>query len=161
MLDRPSDLPSELAELGRGRRIVMHGRHSVVDWLCFAVWEDSRLVQSMSLSPDSGIIENLGDPLPFERPYWGGQHPVPVDPGSPDQSAYPLPFHPLELGEEALRALFGFVLEGRPDPRFRTPRVLRRGDDGQPGRLRRGVPAPALTVPVVGTPVRGRSPRTR
>jgi hypothetical protein len=27
-----------------------------------------------------------------------------------------LPFHPLELGEEALRGLFGFVVEGRPDP---------------------------------------------
>jgi len=27
-----------------------------------------------------------------------------------------LPFHPLELGEEALRALFGFVLEGYPLP---------------------------------------------
>ena len=25
---------------------------------------------------------------------------------------YPLPFHSLELGEEALRALFGFALEG-------------------------------------------------
>jgi hypothetical protein len=37
-------------------------------------------------------------------------------PGWPNQDPYPLPFHPLDLGEEALRALFGFVLEGRPDP---------------------------------------------
>ncbi|GAA2558618.1 hypothetical protein GCM10010435_32100 [Winogradskya consettensis] len=29
---------------------------------------------------------------------------------------YPLPFHPLELGEDALRALFGFILEGHPEP---------------------------------------------
>ncbi|MEH0844720.1 hypothetical protein V6U81_20250 [Micromonospora sp. CPCC 205711] len=27
-----------------------------------------------------------------------------------------MPFHPLGLGEEALRALFGFVIEGHPDP---------------------------------------------
>ncbi|WSW92759.1 hypothetical protein OG714_24225 [Streptomyces sp. NBC_00989] len=27
-----------------------------------------------------------------------------------------MPFHPLELGEDALRALYGFVLEGRPEP---------------------------------------------
>lgn len=27
-----------------------------------------------------------------------------------------MPFHPLDLGEEALRALFGFVIEGRPHP---------------------------------------------
>lgn len=37
-------------------------------------------------------------------------------PGWPNQDPYPLPFHPLELGEEALWALFGFILEGRPDP---------------------------------------------
>jgi hypothetical protein len=34
---------------------------------------------------------------------------------SPDQGPYPLPFHPLELGEEALRVLFGFVIERRPE----------------------------------------------
>lgn len=36
---------------------------------------------------------------------WGGGQPT-----------YPLVFHPLELGEEALRAFAGFVLEGRPLP---------------------------------------------
>lgn len=29
---------------------------------------------------------------------------------------YPLPFHPLDLGEAALRALFGFVVEDRARP---------------------------------------------
>ncbi len=42
---------------------------------------------------------------PFEDPYWAGEHPV-------DWDEYPLPFHPLELGEAALRALFGFNYEG-------------------------------------------------
>ncbi|MGW3628080.1 DUF6928 family protein, partial [Streptomyces sp. NPDC000880] len=28
--------------------------HSVVDWLAFAVWEDGRLIRSLSLSPDDG-----------------------------------------------------------------------------------------------------------
>ncbi|MCX4856947.1 hypothetical protein OG263_25070 [Streptomyces canus] len=27
-----------------------------------------------------------------------------------------MPFHPLELGEDVLRSLCGFVLEGRPEP---------------------------------------------
>ncbi|MGA4541716.1 DUF6928 family protein [Uniformispora flossi] len=37
--------------------------------------------------------------------------------GSLDRPARePLPFHPLDLGEEALRALFGFVVEGRRMP---------------------------------------------
>ncbi|GAA1421963.1 DUF6928 family protein [Catellatospora coxensis] len=115
VLDRPSELPEHVLALGAGRRIVMHGMHSVVDWLCFAVWEDGRLVRSLSLSPDSGIMENIGEPYAFELPYWAGEHPVEPWPGEDDEP-YPLPFHPLELGEEALRELFGFVLEGYPEP---------------------------------------------
>lgn len=94
----------------------MHGMHSVVDWLCFAVWENGKLVRSLSLSPDGGIEENIGEPFDFERPYWGGLHPVEPDPAWEDEDPYPLPFHPLELGEVALNALFGFVIEGMPDP---------------------------------------------
>ncbi|GID29354.1 DUF6928 family protein [Paractinoplanes brasiliensis] len=114
VLDRPSELPEHLIEAGAGRRIVLHGMHSVVDWLGFAVWEDGKLVRSLSLSPDGGIEENIGEPYEFERPYWAGEHPV--EPMFPDQGPYPLPFHPLELGEEALRALFGFTIEGRREP---------------------------------------------
>lgn len=62
VLDRPSELPAHLLRAGAGRRIVMHGMHSVSDWLCFAVWEDGTLVRSLSLSPDGGIQENLGGP---------------------------------------------------------------------------------------------------
>ncbi|WP_439145646.1 DUF6928 family protein [Streptomyces canus] len=32
--------------------------HSVVGWFAFAAWGDGRLLRSLSLSPDSGIIEN-------------------------------------------------------------------------------------------------------
>jgi hypothetical protein len=116
VLDRPSELPEHLLRAGAGRRIIMHGMHSVVDWLCFAVWEDGKLVRSLSLSPDGGIEENIGEPFDFERPYWDGLHPVEPDPAWEDQDPYPLPFHPLVLGEEALNALFGFVIEGMPDP---------------------------------------------
>jgi hypothetical protein len=116
VLDRPSELPEHLRKAGAGRRIIMYGMHSVVDWLCFAVWEDGELVRSLSLSPDGGIQENIGKLYDFELPYWTGQHSVEPAPGWPNQDPYPLPFHPLELGEEALRALFGFVQEGRPDP---------------------------------------------
>ncbi|MFJ9730973.1 DUF6928 family protein [Streptomyces sp. NPDC101171] len=78
---RPSELPEHLVAASAGRRLVLHAMHSVVDWLAFAVWEDGRLVRSLSLSPDSGVI-----------------------------------LHPLDLGEDALRALCGFVREGRPEP---------------------------------------------
>ena len=82
----------------------------MVDWFAYAIWTpDGQLRRALSLSPDSGIAENLGEPLPFERPYWTGEQPV--DTGDPDQP-YPLPFHPLEMAEDALRHLFGFNYEG-------------------------------------------------
>lgn len=110
-------LPQHFLEEAKGRRVVLHAMHSVVDWLAFAVWKDGALIRSLSLSPDGGIQENIGEPLDFEAPFWAGEHPVEVDPDwGEDQEPYPLPFHPLELGEEALRALFGFVLEGWPAP---------------------------------------------
>jgi hypothetical protein len=116
MINYPSRLPGHLIELAAGRRIVLHAMHSVVDWLAFAIWEDGTLIRSLSLSPDGGIVENIGEPLDFEQPYWAGDHPVARVPGWPNQHAYPLPFHPLEMGEDALRALFGFILEGRLRP---------------------------------------------
>ncbi|MER7576437.1 hypothetical protein [Streptomyces sp. NPDC126514] len=117
MIDAPSELPAHLVAAGAGRRLVLHAMHSVVDWLAFAVWEDGRLVRSLSLSPDSGVIENIGEPLPFELPYWAGDHPADIIPWpGEEEEPYPLPFHPLDLGEDALRALCGFVQEGRPEP---------------------------------------------
>jgi len=117
MIDFPSQLPEHLVAASAGRRLVLHAMHSVVDWLAFAVWEDGRLLRSLSVSPDGGIIENIGEPLPFESSYWAGEHPVDVTPWrDDDEEPYPLPFHPLELGEAALRALCGFILEGRPEP---------------------------------------------
>lgn len=116
MLDRPSELPEHLLAMGAGRRILMHAMHSVVDWLAFAVWEDGKLARSLSLSPDDGVLENIGGPYDFERPYWAGEHSAEPMSGWPADGPYPLPFHPLELGEDALRALFGFVIEDYPAP---------------------------------------------
>jgi hypothetical protein len=109
--DYPSRLDKRFLDPGSGRTVYLHVMHSVVDWFAYAIWKDGNLVRSLSVAPDSGIVENIGDPLPFEVPYWSGIHPVEVDPGD---KPYPLKFHPLELGEEALRVLFGFVLEGEP-----------------------------------------------
>ncbi|MFE7708561.1 DUF6928 family protein [Streptomyces sp. NPDC057486] len=117
MIDAPSELPEHLVAASAGRRLVLHAMHSVVDWHAFAVWEDGRLVRSLSLSPDSGIIENIGEPLPFEQPYWAGDRPADIVPWpGKEEEPYALPFHPLDLGEDALRALCGFIQEGRPDP---------------------------------------------
>ena len=46
--------------------------HSVVDLFCIRAmdqWINGKFVQSLSLSPDSGIIEDLGQRLPFEEPF--------------------------------------------------------------------------------------------
>ncbi|MFF0445055.1 DUF6928 family protein [Streptomyces sp. NPDC004609] len=117
MIDAPSQLPEHLVAASAGRRLILHSMHSVVDWLAFAVWEDGRLIRSLSLSPDDGIIENIGEPLPFELPYWAGDRPADIVPWpDEEEEPYALPFHPLDLGEDALRALCGFVQEGHPEP---------------------------------------------
>ncbi len=115
MVDHPSQLPEELVAASAGRRMVLHAMHSVVDWLAFGVWENGRLVRALSLSPDSGILENIGEPLPFELPYWAGERPAEVVPWPDREQPYPLSFHPLEMGEDALRTLCGFTVEGRPE----------------------------------------------
>src|SRR3546814_18901989 len=69
------------------------------------------LVRSLSLSPDDGILEDTGERLAFEEPFWAGKHPAPA--GDP----YPFPFHPLVLGEQALQEFFVFSGEGRSDER--------------------------------------------
>jgi hypothetical protein len=106
---QPSEFPARYLDAAAGRRVILHAMHSVTDTFAFGIWEEGGLIRSLCLSPADGIVENIGDPLPFERPYWSGEHPA--------GDRYPLPFHPLELGgDAALRALFGFVLEGRRQP---------------------------------------------
>lgn len=105
----PSEFPARYLDAASGRRVILHAMHSVTDTFVYAIWENGSLIRSLGLSPGDGIMENIGDPLPFEEPYWADEHPV--------GGGYPLPFHPLELGgDAALRALFGFVIEGLGQP---------------------------------------------
>ena len=107
----------------RGRTLYLHAMHSVVDFFAYAVWRDGKLERALSLSPDSGIIEDIGTRLPFEEPYWAGGHPA-IDPSEVDEIDYPFPFHPLELGEAALGALFGYHLEGPIDESLIKPESI-------------------------------------
>lgn len=72
--------------------------------------------------PDNGIIEAIGQRLPFEEPYWSGEHAA-VD-SEEEKDVYPLPFHPLELGEETLKDRFGYQLEGFIDPSLLKPESI-------------------------------------
>ena len=109
-IDFPSQLGRNFVEAGAGKTIYLHAMHSVVDWMAFAIWINGELTRSLSLSPDSGIIEDIGPKLAFEKPYWAGEHQV-FDEADED-FAYPFPFHPLELAEAALLEFFGYHLEG-------------------------------------------------
>jgi hypothetical protein len=110
-IDRPSRLDPRFLAAAKGRTVYLHAMHSVVDWFAYAVWEDGALKRSLSLSPDTGIVEDIGVRRGFEKAYWSGQHPV-FEPGE-EVGDYPLDFHPLELGEAALLDLFGYQLEGQ------------------------------------------------
>lgn len=113
-LDEPSELAQVFRAEARGRKLYLHAMHSGVDWFAYAIWDETgKLQRSLSLSPDSQIMENAGAPLPFEAPYWAGERPLDLD--DEDDEPYPLPFHPLEMAEDALRTLFGFVYEGTVD----------------------------------------------
>jgi hypothetical protein len=112
-LHRPSLLDRRFRDEAKGRTVYLHAMHSVVDWFAYAIWTgDGELWRSLSVSPDHGIIENLGVPLAFEAPYWAGEMAPEVDDDDDEEGLYPLPFHPLELAEDALRSQFGFNYEG-------------------------------------------------
>ena len=119
--DYPSKLPASFISAGFNRTTYLHAMHSVVDWLAFAQWTNGKLVRSLSLSPDSGVLEDIGEHLAFEGPFWSGQNPVIAD---EEQTEYPLPFHPLELGEAALKAFFGYQLEGADGPALLQPESI-------------------------------------
>lgn len=118
-IDYPSKLPRRFLEHAVGHTVYLHAMHSVVDWFAFAVWRNGKLERSLSVSPDSGVLEDIGTRLDFETPYWSGQHPA-IDPedADPNDAPYPVPFHPLELGEAALREFFGYQLEGYIDDKL-------------------------------------------
>jgi len=120
-IDYPSKLDAHFLEASDGRLIYLHAMHSVVDWFAFAIWENGKLVRSLSLSPEDGILEDIGAKLPFELPFWAGENPA-LDPE--EEQEYPLPFHPLDLGEAALLALFGYQIEGFLDSNIVQPELI-------------------------------------
>jgi hypothetical protein len=114
-IDYPSKLAKSFIAAGGRGTIYLHAMSSVVDWFAFALWSNGSLLRSLSLSPDSGILEDIGQRVRFEEPYWSGQHPAIDD--EEEKDPYPFPFHPLELGEAALKELFGYQLEASSTPR--------------------------------------------
>lgn len=120
-IDYPSKLDPRFIAAGGSGTVTLHAMHSAVDWFAYATWKNGELVRSLSLSPDSGIMEDIGQRLPFEDPYWSGQHPAG---DGEDEDDYPFPFHPLELGEATLQDRFGYQLEGFIDDSLIEPEAF-------------------------------------
>lgn len=114
-IDFPSRLSTRFVDACPGRLLYLHAMHSAADWFAYAVWDGYKLKRTLSLSPDSGILENFGAKMAFEEPYWKGERPA-LDPEDDQEDDYPLPFHPIDMADAALRSLFGYQLEGVVDP---------------------------------------------
>lgn len=78
-------------------------------WGAFAHWDHGELKRSFSATPVH-IIEDLGLPQVWERPFWAGEHPVrPSLDVLPDPQT--LPFNPGEFAEAAPRGWLGDDLD--------------------------------------------------
>lgn len=121
--DYPSKLDTRFINASTAKNVHLHAMHSVVDWFAFAKWQDGKLIRALSLSPDSGVLENIGSKLEFELDYWEGKHPA-IDPEDDDEEGYPFVFHPLEMGEAALNSFFGYQLEGYVDDTLIEPEEI-------------------------------------
>lgn len=108
-IDALSTTDVRFLNYGSDRRVTIHAQHSVVDWTAFAWWEQGSLKRAFSASPDSGIIEDIGERLPFEDAFW-----TPSEEIYDSEAEFPFG-HPLELGEDALLHFLGTQYEGHPD----------------------------------------------
>jgi hypothetical protein len=110
VLEKPSELPRHVLDLVARCRVALCAMHSVDDSFAYAVWNDGELVRSLSVSLARGIIEDVGEPFECERPFWPARRAfVARHPGA-------VGFRPLDLAQRVMRWLFGFALEGRPEP---------------------------------------------
>ena len=86
------------------------------DFCQFEVREPAGLARELWISGEDSLedadLMSFGDRLPFEIPYWAGEHRVLWEDEEPDEAA--LPFHPRDLGEAATAWIFGMAGEGAP-----------------------------------------------
>lgn len=109
-LSTPSRLDDVFLREARRRDLYLHTMHGVSGWFSYAHRDESgRLRRSLSVSSQTGVVEDIGPAMPFEHDFWSGRRPVQQD--DLLDGDLPVPFNPLEMGEDALQYLFGFGLE--------------------------------------------------
>ncbi len=73
----------------------------------FRAWPAVREPSRLPVCTVGKVWESIGSPEPFELPFWNGEY-------KPPEPGYPLPFHPLEMADAALRSVLGAHFEGAP-----------------------------------------------
>ena len=107
----------EISKRLHAPRAYLFGMHSVSDWGGFVMLEDGRVRRYVNLTCDDGVIDDVGEPLEFEVPYWSGEHDDLEEEGYDDheQDGYDdatLRFHPIDFVNAGLRHLVGVQTEG-------------------------------------------------
>lgn len=123
VISEASQLDRRFLDFANGRTMLQHIMVSTVDAFAYGIWEKGELRRSLSIDADNGINEDIGARLPFEAPFWAGEHMDEEDPPHPDYAGG-APFHPLELAEAALLQLFGYQLEGFTGPDEVQPETI-------------------------------------
>jgi hypothetical protein len=120
----------EIVDLGPAVRAMGHGRiafriqlNSVLDAAALDISDSAGgLVREVMLTTDEGVVFDAGPRLDFEQVFWSG--------GRDAAGAHPatfgdeMPFSPMEFGQEAARALFGFGLAGSTAPGDLDPAAI-------------------------------------
>ncbi len=106
VLSNPTKLHTRYLKAPLSRDVVLLAQQSVYDMFAFGHWIDGQLRRSISVNPVGTVWESIGDPEAFEDPFWAGERPAGSD--------YPLPFHPLDMADAAVRTFLGIYVEGQP-----------------------------------------------
>lgn len=111
-----TDLVSAVGPVADGRTTVRLQINGAAESVALEILGPGGIAaRDLMLVTDEGVIADEGERLAFEEPFWSGAY-------DPD-GAYAavngpeMPFDVIDFGQEALRTLFGFVIDSHADPR--------------------------------------------
>ena len=110
-----TDLVAAVAATGGGRTAVRLQVNSAAESAALEILGPAGdTAREVMLVAEQGVIVDEGDQLAFERPFWSGER-------DPDGAfavvnGAEMPFDVIDFGQEALRTLFGFVVDGDRRP---------------------------------------------
>ena len=115
-LFNPTKLNKRYLKPKLGATVALLTQQSTHDMFAFSRWRQGTLVRSLSVNPVGGVWETVGRRERWETPFWNGERAV--------DSEYPLPFHPLDLSDTALRHVLRLHVDGAPDEGLVDPSTV-------------------------------------